>query len=396
MDLDDFTKSYIKLGLRINKHINGYVEHYYGPPEIKKAIDAEEIVSPRNLLQDCKNIMDQIKNQGFDEKRYRFLEKTLVAIKTILRKLNGDKMPYLKQVENLFDFTPLLIKNDFFYDLASQAEEIYKGKGTLSDRIKTYALRRMVSSNKIKSLMGEAINIAKNRTKELFPNLLLFKEKILLNEVKDKSWSMYNTYLGNYTSRMDINISKIHYWTSLLNLACHEGYPGHHMESAVRDHLLFRKKGYFETSILMIYTPEMVIYEGMGELAERILFNPWESCKILLEKFCPNRNIEDEIEILIKQNEVRSGFKGFSYNLAYYKYVKGWNDNELIKYSREFKVIPESSIKTMLRFISDEIWAPYVPVYQGEKLIIKKFGNDPSPNQFKELMVKQTLPSDLK
>ena len=60
-----------------------------------------------------------------------------------------------------------------------------------------------------------------------------------------------------------------------------------------------------------------------------------------------------------------------------------------------FKVIPERSIYAMLRFISDEIWASYVPVYQGKKLITKKYGNIPTPNQFKELIVKQTLPSDL-
>ena len=49
----------------------------------------------------------------------------------------------------------------------------------------------------------------------------------------------------------------------------------------------------------------------------------------------------------------------------------------------------------MLRFISDEIWAPYTPVYQGERLIIKKFGNKPAPNQFQELIVNQIVPSDL-
>ena len=47
MIFDNFAKSYINLGLRINKHINGYVEHYYGPPELKKAIEIEGIISPK-------------------------------------------------------------------------------------------------------------------------------------------------------------------------------------------------------------------------------------------------------------------------------------------------------------------------------------------------------------
>ena len=120
-----------------------------------------------------------------------------------------------------------------------------------------------------------------------------------------------------------------------------------------------------------------------------------ESNKILLEEFCPDPSIEDDIETLIRQNEIRSGFKGLDYNLAYYKYIKGWNDEKLIKYLRDFKVIPENGIKARLRFISDEIWTPYIPVYQGERLIIEKFGKEPSPNQFQELITHQTLPSDL-
>jgi len=36
MELDNFARDYIFLGLRINKHINGYVEHYYGPPKKKE------------------------------------------------------------------------------------------------------------------------------------------------------------------------------------------------------------------------------------------------------------------------------------------------------------------------------------------------------------------------
>jgi hypothetical protein len=50
MIFDDFAKSYVNLGLRINKHINGYVEHYYGPPELKNAIEYESKKSPKNSV----------------------------------------------------------------------------------------------------------------------------------------------------------------------------------------------------------------------------------------------------------------------------------------------------------------------------------------------------------
>lgn len=49
----------------------------------------------------------------------------------------------------------------------------------------------------------------------------------------------------------------------------------------------------------------------------------------------------------------------------------------------------------MLEFISDELWAPYILAYQGERLIKEKYGNRPAPKHFYRLLTEQILPSDL-
>ncbi|MFW9896123.1 MAG: hypothetical protein ACFFD7_10000, partial [Candidatus Thorarchaeota archaeon] len=332
MILDNFAKGYINLGLRINKHINGFVEHYYGPLEFKNVIEIEAKKSPKKLLQDCKNLKDMLKDKSFEERRHKFLEKNLDAIYTILRRLNGEKIPYLELVENLFDFKPKLYKDEFFHDLSLKAESVYKGKGDLSTRMKEYTKKRKIPSNLIGNLFIKALEIARKQTEKLFPDLLPSYERVETVEVKAQSWNMYCWYLGNYVSRIEINVDRIHYWTNLLDCACHEVYPGHHMERLIREMLFYRDKDYFESSILLIYTPEIVISEGMGLLAERVIFDRIESSKILLEKFCPNPSNEDSIEDLSAQCEIREGFRRFESNLAYHKYVDNWTNEELIKY----------------------------------------------------------------
>ncbi|MFX1455384.1 MAG: hypothetical protein ACFFDB_08410 [Promethearchaeota archaeon] len=394
MILDDFAKNYLNLGLRINKHITGYVEHYYGPSELKNAIEHESKKSPRKLLKDCENLKLRLKDKGFEEKRYTFLNKNLDAIETILRKLNGENIPYLELVEKLFDFKPKLYKDEFFYDLSSKAEKLYKGKGDLPTRMKEYAKKRLIPPNTIKDEFMRALYFARKKTEELFPGLLPEYERVEVVEVKNQSWPMYCWYLGNFHSRIEINVEKIHYWSHLLETVCHEVYPGHHTERLVKDQLLYRGKEYFENSILLIYTPEIVISEGMGVLAESVLFNPFESIGIM-RKLIPNSEIEDSIEVLIGQGEIRSGFRRFESNLAFHKHVDKWDDYKLIKYARSFKVIPDKGIKQMLKFITDELWAPYILVYQGERIIKDKFGDRPTPKQFYRLLSEQTLPSDL-
>ncbi len=114
MELNDFAIKYLCLGLRTNKHIDGYVEHYYGPPKLKKMVDMEEKCSPTILLKDCRALIAQLPKQGFEKKRYKFLDKTLAAIETTLKTLNGEKIPYLEQVEKLFDLNRYCTTITFF------------------------------------------------------------------------------------------------------------------------------------------------------------------------------------------------------------------------------------------------------------------------------------------
>ena len=348
LDLDDFAKKYLTLGLRIDKHINGYVEHYYGPPKIKRKVDLEDKISPKILLKDFDELDKQLEKRSFDKNRFKFLDKTFIAIKTILRKLNGDNIPYLEQVENYFDFKPRLYDDDIFYRLSLIAEGAYKGKGNLSQRMENYAKRRKIPKDKLELLFIKALDIVREKTKNKFPNLLPETENVKVNIVKDQSWGFYNWYLGRFSSKIDINDDINHYWTSLLTFACHEGYPGHHTTRCVKDILLYRNKGYFENSISLIYTPEFAIYEGMGELAEDVIFNIEEMTQISLEEFCPYPDDEDTLEILIQQTKIRRGFRNFKQNLAYHKHISEWSDEDLIAYCNEFKYIPKPNIKIML------------------------------------------------
>ena len=217
----------------------------------------------------------------------------------------------------------------------------------------------------------------------------------MIKTVKNQSWGMYNWYLGENQSRMEINLSNTFYWTNLLNLICHETYPGHHTEATVKDNNLNKRKGYFETTILLIYTPEIVIHEGIANLAERMLFKPLELAEIMLENLCPNPKLEDDFNLIVAQNALKRDISRIESNLAYNKHINHWSDQELIKYVKKFELFPEISIKQSLKFISDAIWAPYIFSYQGDSIITKKFGNPPSKISYRKILSEQTLASDL-
>jgi hypothetical protein len=202
--------------------------------------------------------------------------------------------------------------------------------------------------------------------------------------------------LGDYKSRIDINTDVPIEWTGILESISHEGYPGHHTEHLIKEKLLYREQQRFEHCILIIQTPETVISEGLAIVGIDVLYSPHDKAKIALEALCPAPEQEYPLETLIAENKVLKDTRLLGKNLAIYAHVDGWTDDQLIKYGSDFGFRTKEKIMQSLKFIRNPIWSTYVFNYTyGAELIRKKFGMRPNPNNFKELLTRPILPSDL-
>lgn len=394
MTIGNFGKDYLLLGLRMNKIIDGYVDAYFGPEEFKNTVDFEEPHSLNSLLKSCNELQNSLKDQNFIISRKKFLEKMLEAIRSSLEIKMGNNLPYLEQVKKLYDIQPELIDDSIFLSGVEELNSLYEGPGNLLERIIRSRKKKELSQDKIKEPFSQAFELLRKRTKELFPELLTPQEEIEIKIVKDQPWSAYNWYLGGQKSRIDINTDLPVIWTNILPLAAHEGYPGHHMHNAIKEKN-WQDKNWFEHCILLIPTPEAVIAEGIANTGLDVIFSSKEIVQLALEHLSPTPN-EEDLDLLIAQNKAWKKFSGFSGNLAIHAHEDGWSDEQLIKYGLEFGFYPENHIKQQLKFIRDPLWATYIFTYFiGETMIKKKFGENPSPSDFKMLLTNPILPSDI-
>jgi len=51
---------YLELGLRLGRHVDGLVDAYYGPPELKAQVDAEQPAEPAQLAADADALRDEL------------------------------------------------------------------------------------------------------------------------------------------------------------------------------------------------------------------------------------------------------------------------------------------------------------------------------------------------
>src|SRR5260370_3837356 len=90
---EQWFKEYVLLAFRMDKAIrkfteNRFVDYYYGPPEWKAEAEAE--MPDDELVRDAMALEDTLAEQGFEAHRATYLEKQVVALETVCRKLSGE------------------------------------------------------------------------------------------------------------------------------------------------------------------------------------------------------------------------------------------------------------------------------------------------------------------
>ena len=402
VNISKFGKDFLLLALRIDKHINGYVDFYFGPEKLKKVVENESLTSPYKLYNDSNELLKQLEVQGYKKAREQYLIKLLIAMKTSVENLRGIEMSIEEQFLKLYDVALKPVKESDFENLKNEFNKAYGGIQNLGAHMNYLRRIRKVPENKAFYQFKRALGIVKKRTNDLYKNLLPSNEKILVEVVGNKEsnekiqWNYYNWYLGNFTSRIEVNPSYGMYWTSLLFNAAHEGYPGHHTQFVLNEKKFYRELDHFEHSILIFQSPKLIISEGIADLALSILFADQDAVEISLREFCPDPSKEDSYEMLIAQDKVRRKISLFWYNFAYRALLGKYSEKQLIQYGAQFELFSEEDIRNQIKRLNDPVYSKNAFTYNlGAKIIKRKYGDEPSIKDFKNLLINPVLPSDL-
>ena len=97
-------------------------------------------------------------------------------------------------------------------------------------------------------------------------------ESFTVEYVTDKSWSGYNWYQGNFRSLIQVNTDLPIYIDRAVDLACHEGYPGHHVYNALLEKHLVRDRGWIEFTVYPLFSPQSLIAEGTANYGIAVAF----------------------------------------------------------------------------------------------------------------------------
>jgi hypothetical protein len=274
--MNPLAERYVKLVLALGQHDADYVDAYYGPPEWRK--EAETAKRPLAQLDaDAaavqKSLAAAAPPSGAEEivrLRHTYLTKQMSALRTRLSMLNGRKLTFDQESKALYDAVAPTNDPATFERTIQELGKRLPGSGSVLERYDAFRNRFVIPRDRLDATFKAAIEGCRSRTLEHIT--LPPGESFTIEYVTNKSWSGYNWYQGQYKSLIQVNTDLPIYVDRAIDLACHEGYPGHHVYNVLLEKHMVRDRGWVEFSVYPLFSPQSLIAEGTANFGIDVAF----------------------------------------------------------------------------------------------------------------------------
>lgn len=272
--LDDVARDFVRLVLAVGQHRPDYVDAYFGPPELKAEADQAGKRPLPELAAEAARLARAAREakapKAGDRRRRDFLAAQLAAARAFVGALEGKRLSFDAEAKAYFGVTPPRRSLATYERVAARIAHLLPGEGTVAERYARYREKLVVPREKIEGVFQAAAREARRRT--LAHVRLPAGERFTLELVTGKPWSGYNWYRGSYDSLIQVNTDLPFYIDAAIDLAAHEGYPGHHVFNALHEERLARARGWLEFTVYPLFSPASFLAEGTGNYAIEMVF----------------------------------------------------------------------------------------------------------------------------
>lgn len=362
--LDQIAEGYVRVALQLAQHNPDLVDDWRGPDAWKPGprLPVAEVLARIDALQvDCRA---DSSSPVLDESTYRagHLDHQLRALRVLADRLNGASTSIDEELGN----SKVVIDGSGAGAARQALEAILPGDGTLATRHTAYRRRLAVTAAKIEPVMRAALDACRDASTEM---RLPPDERVDLVFGHGSKWDGFARYLGDHRTRIEINLDGSLDVTRALRLACHEGYPGHHVANVLFEEHGVNERGWVELSVAPLQSPLALILEGSANYGIPLAFSDEDRLRFERDTLFPLAGIDPALapryaEVRNLQKELR-----FASNEAARRRIdRGQTVDEVVRFLTELGGATPARARQSVRFIDAN--RSYVINYNlGERLI---------------------------
>ena len=399
--MNSLAEQYVRLTLAVGQHDPDYVDAYYGPAEWKpgeKKISLDEITTQVDELQSRLAGLP-VSSDEMEALRRQYLLKQTAAMAARVRMLKGERMSFDEEARALYDADVPRLPETHFQEALNQLDKRFPGQGPLVDRYEAYRLGFVIPKDRLDRVFTTAINACRERTMRHLK--LPAGESFTVEYVTGKSWSGYNWYQGGSRSLIQVNTDLPIYIDRAVDLACHEGYPGHHVYNALLEQSLVKDRGWIEFTVYPLFSPQSLIAEGTANYGIEMAFPGEERQQYEAQVLFPAAGLDParareyyEVQALVEQ-------LAYAGNEAARRYINKEIDAAQAAAALEkYALMPRARAEQRVRFFDQ--YRSYVINYNLGKDMVRNYiekrsGGDAGKRwtEFGRLLSSPRLPSGL-
>jgi hypothetical protein len=391
--------------LAMGAHDPDYVDAYYGPPEWKTEAAATKLALDVISSRATTLLADLGRSTGAGDElaslRHQYLERQLSALAARVRMLQGERLTFDQESKALYDAVAPTYPEAHFQQILDQLEQRFPGSGPLVSRYEAFRRQFVIPPDKLDAVFKTAIQACRERT--LAHVKLPAGEQFTVEYVTNKSWSGYNWYQGGFRSLIQVNTDLPIYIDRTIDLACHEGYPGHHVYNALLETHLVKERGWIEFSVYPLFSPQSLIAEGTANFGIEVAFPGRERVDFEQRILFPAAGLDPMKAAAYYETQSLVDQLSYAGNEAARRYLNGQIDAAAAAaWLERYALMPSDRAKQRVRFFDQ--YRSYVINYNLGKDMVRRYiesqgGTADHPDkrwaEFEKLLSSPRLPSGL-
>ncbi len=370
MPLTTWATDYVHLVLATGRHDPNFVDAYYGPPAWKAAAEAGEPRPLPAVRAEAARLLEGVAaaEAGPGEAvRRDYLRGQLGAVAAHLARLAGQAFTFDDEAEALYQVRPPVTPEADFEAALGRLDQLLAGPGPVQDRYQRARERVIVPTERVDAVFQAAIHEARERTRQ--HATLPASDHFRVEYVRDKAWSAYNWYQGGGSSVIQVNLDLPITIDRALDLAAHEGYPGHHVYNALLEQRFAQERGWVEFTVYPLFSPQSLIAEGTANFGIEVAFPGVERLAFERDVLFPLAGLDPQDAAFWARVQAELKLLAFADNEAARGYLDGHLDRSQAEaYLMRYSLRTAAQAAQRLRFI--ETYRSYVINYNlGEQRV---------------------------
>ena len=365
---------YVRLVLSMGEHDPDYVDAYYGPPQWREEVRAVKPPLSR-IHDDAIALHDELEavprpGEVVEALRLDYLRRQTAALIARAEMLGGRRFTFDEESGALYDAVAPTLSEDYFRELNDAIGRELPGSGALIDRVESFRAQFVIPRDRLDDVFGKAIEVCREKTMERMA--LPAGESFTVEYVNGKSWSGYNWYQGGFRSLIQVNTDLPIFIDRAIDLACHEGYPGHHVYNSLLERSLVRERGWVEFSVYALFSAQSLIAEGSANYGIDVAFPANERVEMEARTLFPLAGLDpSRAEHYYRVYELvsRTGYAG---NEAARRYLDGEIDaDQAAEWLTNYALMAPARARQRVKFI--EQYRSYVINYNLGKDLVREY-----------------------